>query len=250
MKSQGEKIAMLTAYDATFARVFAAAGVDALLVGDSLGMVVQGMDDTLSVSLERMAYHIRCVRAGAPAAVVIGDMPFASYHLSPQQAFQSAATLMAAGATMVKMEGGALFADTVHFLTARGIPVCAHAGLMPQWVRLQGGYKIQGRDAEGITVQQDAAALQDAGACMIVLELIPAALAKQISDALTIPTIGIGCGGDCDGQVLVCHDILGMSTPKKFVRNFLRDNGGIEEAARGFVQAVKSGEFPTAENAF
>ena len=252
MKSRGEKIAMLTAYDAVFARLLMDAGADALLVGDSLGMIVQGADDTLAVRLADTAYHLRCVRAGAPAAVVIGDMPFGTFQASPERAFINAAKLLAVGASMVKIEGGAPLADTAAFLTARGVPVCAHVGLMPQWVRAQGGYKVQGRAAAAAGVRNDAMAMQEAGASMIVLELIPAALAAEVSGALRIPTIGIGSGGACDGQVLVTHDMLGLTggTPKRFVKNFMSAGGDARQAVADYVRAVKSGEFPAAENAF
>lgn len=250
MKAQGEKIAMLTAYDAAFANIFHEGGADALLVGDSLGMLVQGAQDTLAVKTADTAYHVRCVRAGAPNAVVIGDMPFGSFQSSPQNAFQNAAKLAAAGATMVKIEGGALFAETVQFLVQRGIPVCAHAGLTPQWVRAQGGYKVQGRGDDANRVKNDALALQDAGASMLVLELAPAKLAAEISQSLHIPTIGIGSGPGCDGQVLVAHDMLGITTGnKRFVRNFM-DGGGVLDAVKKYAAAVKNGEFPAAEHSF
>lgn len=251
MKSRGEKIAMLTAYDAAFARAFADAGADALLVGDSLGMLVQGAPDTLSVRLSECAYHVRCVRAGASSAVVIGDMPFGTFQESPQRAFVNAVKLLGAGATMVKIEGGEMMSDTVSFITERGIPVCGHVGLMPQKVRAQGGYKIQGvGGVEAAAVERDAMSMQDAGACMIVLELIPASLAEKITLGLSIPTIGIGSGAACDGQVLVAHDMLGLGAPKKFVRNFLEDGGGIVEAAGRYVRAVKNQEFPSSANSF
>ena len=251
MKSRGEKIAMLAGYDAAFARLAHEGGADAILVGDSLGMLVQGAADTLAVRVAETAYHVRCVRAGAPDAVVIGDMPFGSFQESPQRAFANAAKLLAAGATMVKIEGGALFAETVAFLTARGAPVCAHAGLMPQWARLQGGYKVQGRDEDAARVEEDARAMQEAGACMIVLELIPAALAAEITGELTIPTIGIGSGAACDGQVLVMHDMLGMTGGgRRFVRNFMDGGGGVLDAVKKYVRAVKDGDFPAAEHAF
>lgn len=253
MKSRGEKIAMLAAYDAAFARVLAEAGADALLVGDSLGMIVQGAADTLSVRVSDTAYHVRCVRAGAPDAVVIGDMPFGSFQQSPECAFANAAKLMRAGANLVKIEGGETFADTVRFLVARGVPVCAHVGLMPQQARMQGGYKVQGRDEEAAAqVKKDAKAMQQAGACMIVLELIPATLASEITKSLDIPTIGIGSGASCDGQVLVAHDMLGITSGnKRFVRDFLSGNiGGVADAARKYILAVKDGSFPTADNSF
>ena len=251
-KKGGEKIAMLTAYDAAFARMLHNAGADALLVGDSLGMIVQGADDTLAVRIADAAYHVRCVRAGAPGAAVVGDMPFGAFQSSPPRAFDSAVKLMRAGADIVKIEGGETMADTVRFLTERGAPVCAHVGLMPQQVRAQGGYKVQGRGEAAAQVRQDARAMQDAGACMIVLELIPAELAAEITSELDIVTIGIGSGGGCDGQVLVAHDMLGITagTPKKFVKNFMADADSVADAVRRYVGAVKSGEFPAAEHQF
>lgn len=251
-KAAGEKIAMLTAYDSAFARLLHEAGIDALLVGDSLGMLVQGSADTLSVRLSEVAYHVRCVRAGAPDAVVIGDMPFGSFQESPARAFANAAKLLASGATMVKIEGGAALSETVDFLVARGVPVCAHVGLMPQRVRAQGGYRVQGRGDDADRVRADAVAMENAGACMIVLELIPSALAAEISNALSIPTIGIGSGGECDGQVLVLHDMLGMTAgEKRFVKNFMPESeGDIARAAKNYAAAVKSGAFPSAEHSF
>ena len=250
MKSRGEKIAMLTAYDATCARLADENGVDAILVGDSLGMIVQGAADTLSVRVSETAYHIRCVRAGAPDAVILGDMPFGAFQESPSRAFANAAKLMAAGATMIKIEGGALFAETAEFLTARGVPVCAHAGLMPQWARLQGGYKVQGRREDAARITADARAMCEAGACMIVLELIPAKLAATISGELPIPTIGIGSGAACDGQVLVMHDMLGITGGgRRFVKNFM-NGGGAAAAIKNYVRAVKNGDFPAPEHSF
>ena len=251
MKAAGEKIAMLTAYDATWARLLNNAGIDALLVGDSLGMVVQGAADTLSVKLSQVVYHARCARAGAPKAVIIGDMPFGSFQTSPKRAFENAARLMAAGATAVKIEGGAIMAATVEFLTSRGIPVCAHVGLMPQWVRAQGGYRVQGQGEDEKRVKTDAQIMQDAGASMMILELIPASLAKSITEQLVIPTIGIGSGKDCDGQVLVLYDMLGLGAGnKKIVKNFMIDSSGIQEAIIRYAREVKAGEFPAAEHIF
>ena len=252
MKAEGKKIAVLTAYDATFARLLADAGVDALLVGDSLGMVVQGATDTLSVRLAEVAYHIRCARAGAPQAVIIGDMPFGSFQSSPERAFAAAAKLLAAGASMIKIEGGEIFAPTVRFLTERGVPVCAHVGLMPQWVRMQGGYKVQGRGDAAERVRADAHSMEQAGASLMVLEMIPSALAADITADITAATIGIGSGAACDGQVLVLHDMLGLSpgTPKKIVKNFMADAASVQEAVAHYVRAVKNGTFPAAENSF
>ena len=252
MRERGEKIAVLTCYDASFARVLDAAGVDVLLVGDSLGMVVQGHASTLPVKLAEMAYHTRCVAAGTERAFIVADLPFGSYQPSPERAFSASARLMAAGAHMVKLEGGAVMVDTVAFLTQRGIPVCAHLGLLPQSVNQLGGYKVQGRDdAVAAQLIADARALEAAGAGLIVLEMVPAALAKTVTEALTFPTIGIGAGADCSGQVLVLYDMLGLyPRAPKFSKNFLADADGIEAAARAYVAAVKDGAFPSAEHAF
>jgi len=252
MRTNGEKIAVLTCYDASFARVLDAAGVDVLLVGDSLGMVVQGHTSTLPVKLAEMAYHTRCVAAGAERAFIVADLPFGSYQPSPERAFSASARLMAAGAHMVKLEGGAVMLDTVAFLTQRGIPVCAHLGLLPQSVNQLGGYKVQGRDdAAAAQLIADARALEAAGAGLIVLEMVPAALAKAVTAALTIPTIGIGAGVECSGQVLVLYDMLGLyPRAPKFSKNFIAGADGIEAAARAYVSAVKDGSFPAAEHAF
>ena len=252
MREKGEKIAVLTCYDASFARVLDAAGVDVLLVGDSLGMVVQGHATTLPVRLAEMAYHTRCVAAGTGRAFIVADLPFGSYQPSPEHAFTAAARLMAAGAHMVKLEGGAVMVDTVAFLTRRGIPVCAHLGLLPQSVNQLGGYRVQGRDDEAAAqLIADARALEAAGAGMIVLEMVPAALARAVTAALAIPTIGIGAGVDCSGQVLVLYDMLGLyPRAPKFSKNFLAGSNGIEAAVRAYVAAVKDGSFPAAEHAF
>lgn len=252
MRANGEKIAVLTCYDASFARVLEAAGVEVLLVGDSLGMVVQGHASTLPVKLAEMAYHTRCVAAGSARAFIVADLPFGSYQPSPERAFAASARLMAAGAHMVKLEGGAVMLDTVAFLTQRGIPVCAHLGLLPQSVNQVGGYRVQGRDdATAAQLMADARALEAAGAGMIVLEMVPAALAKAVTDALTIPTIGIGAGPDCSGQVLVLYDLLGLyPRAPKFAKNFLQGADGIEAAVRAYVAAVKDGRFPAAEHSF
>jgi len=252
MHGNDEKIAVLTCYDASFARVLDAAGVDVLLVGDSLGMVVQGHATTLPVKLAEMAYHMRCVAAGTERAFIVADLPFGSYQPSPERAFAAAARLMAAGAHMVKLEGGAVMADTVAFLTRRGIPVCAHLGLLPQSVNQLGGYRVQGReDAAAAQLIADARALEAAGAGLIVLEMVPAALAKAVTGALTIPTIGIGAGADCSGQVLVLYDMLGLyPRAPRFSKNFLAGSDGIEAAVRAYVAAVKDGSFPAAEHAF
>jgi 3-methyl-2-oxobutanoate hydroxymethyltransferase len=252
MRERGEKIAVLTCYDASFARVLDAAGVDVLLVGDSLGMVVQGHASTLPVKLAEMAYHTRCVAAGTERALIVADLPFGSYQPSPERAFASSARLMAAGAHMVKLEGGAVMVETVAFLTRRGIPVCAHVGLLPQSVNQLGGYKVQGREeAAAAQLTADARALEAAGAGLVVLEMVPAALAKAVTEALTVPTIGIGAGADCSGQVLVLYDMLGLyPRAPKFSKNFLAGTDSIEAAARAYVAAVKDGSFPAAEHSF
>ncbi len=252
MRERGEKIAVLTCYDAGFARVLDAAGVEVLLVGDSLGMVVQGHASTLPVKLAEMAYHTRCVAAGTERAFIVTDLPFGSYQLSPERAFAAAARLMAAGAHMVKLEGGAVMVDTVAFLTQRGIPVCAHLGLLPQSVNQLGGYKVQGReDAAAAQLLADARTLEAAGAGLVVLEMVPAALAKTVTETLSIPTIGIGAGGACSGQVLVLYDMLGLyPRAPKFSKNFLAGADGIEAAARAYVAAVKDGAFPAADHTF
>ena len=253
MRADGEKIAMLTCYDASFAAVTEEAGVECLLVGDSLGNVLQGHDSTLPVTVEDMAYHTGCVARGSKTAFIIADMPFGSYQESREQAYRNAARLMAAGGHMVKVEGGAEFARTVGFLARRSIPVCGHLGLTPQSVHQLGGYRVQGRtpDAEE-QLLSDAIALQDAGAGMIVLEAIPAKLAQRVTAELRIPTIGIGAGVDCSGQVLVLHDMLDVFPGRKakFVRNFMSGASGIGDAISRYVRAVKDGSFPAAEHSF
>ena len=248
MRANGEKIAMLTCYDASFAGCCEQAGVDSILIGDSLGMVVQGHDSTLPVSVDDIIYHTRAVLRGCQRPLVIADLPFGSYQESPQQAFHNAARLMAAGAQMVKLEGGASMAESTRFLTERGIPVCAHVGLTPQSVHQLGGYRVQGKDDSGAArLLADAQAQQDAGAALIVLEAIPAALAAEVSAQLDIPTIGIGAGRECCGQVLVLHDMLDVSPGKKarFVRNFMAEQGSIPAAIAAYVAAVKDGSFPS-----
>jgi len=249
MHAEGEKIAMLTAYDATFGRVLDDAGVDCLLVGDSLGMVLQGHPSTVPVSLEEMAYHTRCVARGNRSAWVIGDLPFGSYQESKEQALRSSTALMQAGAHMVKLEGGGWTTETVRFLVERGIPVCGHLGLPPQSVHALGGWRVQGRDEEAAGVlKQHAKDLADAGAAMLVLELMPSSVAASITKELSIPTIGIGAGPDCGGQVLVLHDMLGLAEkPARFVRDFVQGSEGIAHAARRFVEAVKDRSFPVPE---
>ncbi len=247
MHAAGEKIAMLTCYDASFARRLDAAGVDVLLVGDSLGMVLQGHDSTLPVSLDEVAYHTACVARARTQAWLIADLPFGSYQASAEQALASATRLMQAGAQMVKIEGGGWTTPIVRQLVERGIPVCAHLGLTPQSVHALGGYRVQGREAQAAqTMRQHAAELAEAGAAMLVLELMPSALAQTLTGALPIPTIGIGAGPGCSGQVLVLHDMLGVTSGKlpRFVHDFLREGGGVEEAVRRYVAAVKAGTFP------
>ena len=247
MHSAGEKIAMLTCYDASFARLLDAAGVDVLLVGDSLGMVLQGHDSTVPVSLDEMAYHTQCVARGNSHAWIIGDLPFGSYHASADQALRSAQRLMQSGAHMVKLEGGGWTAGTVRFLVERGIPVCAHLGLTPQSVHALGGYRVQGRDEQDAqTLRRHARELAEAGASMLVLELMPSALAGDLTAVLPIPVIGIGAGAACSGQVLVLHDMLGITQGKlpRFVRDFMREGDGVEAAVRRYVAAVKDGSFP------
>ena len=252
MRARGEKITMLTAYDATFAAVADAAGVDCILVGDSLGMVCQGLSSTVGVTLETMRYHVESVTRGArrvQATVwIVGDLPFGSYHESKEQALRSAVVLMEAGAHMVKLEGGGWTTETVRFLVERGIPVCAHLGLTPQTVHALGGYRVQGKTLESAALmKKQAHDLQDAGASLLVLEMVPAALSAELTaELLHCPTIGIGAGKDTAGQVLVLHDMLGMNLGKmpKFVRNFMLDAPGIREAMQAYVAAVKGGTFP------
>lgn len=252
MRARGEKITMLTAYDATFAAVADAAGVDCILVGDSLGMVCQGLPSTVGVSLETLCYHTESVTRGIRrvqgTAWVIGDLPFGSYQASREQALQSAVALMQAGAHMVKLEGGGWTTETVRFLVERGIPVCAHLGLTPQTVHALGGYRVQGRSDEAAqTLKKEALALQDAGASMLVLEMVPAELSAALTHQLPrCHTIGIGAGNGTAGQVLVMHDMLGVNlgrTPK-FVHNFMQGQGSVLEAMRAYVAAVKDGRFP------
>lgn len=253
MRDCGEKIAVLTCYDASFATLLETNGVDVLLVGDSLGMVVQGRESTLPVTIEQMAYHTACVASGAQQAFVIADMPFGTSQFSARETFAHAVQLMQAGAEMVKLEGGAEMAETIAFLTSRGIPVCAHIGLTPQSVNQLGGYKVQGKtDAAAKKLLSDAQALQDAGAGMIVLEAIPATLGTQVTKQLHIPTIGIGAGAACSGQVLVVYDMLGIYPGKKarFVKDFMQGASSIADAVANYVREVKVGTFPAAEHSF
>ena len=252
MREAGEKITMLTAYDATFAAVADAAGVECILVGDSLGMVCEGLPSTVGVTLETMVYHTASVARGLHrvqgTAWLVADLPYGSYHESPEQALRSACQLMQAGAHMVKLEGGGWTAPTVRFLVERGIPVCAHLGLTPQTVHALGGYRVQGKgDAAAAELRRHALELQAAGATMMVLEMVPAPLATSLTAELPhCHTIGIGAGNGTAGQVLVLHDMLGMNLGKmpRFVRNFMQDAGSIKGAMQAYVQAVKQGRFP------
>lgn len=253
MQTAGEKIAMLTCYDASFAQVCDTSGVESLLVGDSLGMVLQGHDSTLPVTIADIAYHTSAVARGCKRPLIIADMPFGSYQESPQQAFRNAVVLMTSGAQMVKLEGGVEMAETTRFLTTRGIPVCGHVGLTPQSVHQLGGYRIQGKDNTGAAkLIADALAQQDAGATLIVLEGIPSALGAEATAQLAIPTIGIGAGKECSGQVLVLHDMLDVTPGKKarFVRNFMAGQPSIAAAIAAYVAAVKNGSFPGPEHCY
>jgi 3-methyl-2-oxobutanoate hydroxymethyltransferase len=252
-KQDGQRIAMLTCYDASFASLMADAGVDLLLVGDSLGMVVQGHSSTLPVSMDDMVYHTAAVARGAKHAMVVADMPFGAYQQSKEQAFANAVRLMQAGAEMVKIEGGAFMAETTRFLVERGIPVCAHIGLTPQSVHALGGYKVQGKtDAAAEQLKRDAAAHEAAGAALVLMELVPAALAREVTQQLKVPTIGIGAGVDCDGQVLVVYDMLGVYPGKKarFVKNFMLGTASIQGAIEAYVREVKAKTFPAPEHSF
>lgn len=252
MRQAGEKIAVLTAYDASFAALMDQAGIDVILIGDSLGNIVQGETSTLPVTIEHMVYHTSCVAKGQASAFLIADMPFGSYS-TPEQAMQNAAQLMRSGAHMVKLEGGAWLTETVKFLVERSVPVCAHLGLLPQSVHTLGGFKVQGKSTESAqTLINDAKALQEAGAQLLVLEAIPSELGKKVTESIQIPTIGIGAGADCSGQVLVMHDMLGAFPGRspKFVKNFLSGQSSIEEAFKCYVQEVKTGKFPGPEHCF
>jgi 3-methyl-2-oxobutanoate hydroxymethyltransferase len=253
MKQAGQKITCLTAYDFSFASLLDRAGLDAVMIGDSLGMTMQGHASTLPVTIDDMAYHCACVARGVTRALIIGDMPFGSYQTSPEQAFANAAQLMHAGAQVVKLEGGAPMIETVRFLVARGVPVCGHLGLTPQSVHQLGGYRVQGREADTAQrLREDAKQLQTAGASLLVLEAVPAALAKTISAELAIPTIGIGAGVDTDGQVLVLQDMLGLypRPSPKFSRNFMQGADSIEAAVKAYVEAVRGKTFPSPEHSY
>lgn len=257
MRQAGEKICCLTAYDYSFSLVLDRAGVDVVLVGDSLGMVVQGESSTLPVTLEQMIYHSRCVARGLRRALLLTDLPFLSYQTSPQSALESAGRAMKEGlAEMVKLEGGEVMAPTVRFLVERGVPVCGHLGLTPQSVHQLGGYRVQGRgNSAAERLKRDALLLQEAGASLLVLEAMPAPLAAEITRHLQIPTIGIGAGAQCSGQVLVLQDMLGLSDPAagkppRFVQDFLPGNNSIAGAVSSYVAAVKSGAYPAAAHCY
>jgi 3-methyl-2-oxobutanoate hydroxymethyltransferase len=250
MHANGEKIAMLTCYDAAFATLLDAAGVDILLIGDSLGNVLQGRGSTAPVVLEDMLYHTTCVRRGVKTAWVIGDLPFDSYHASKEEAWKSSAALVKAGAHMVKLEGGGWTPETVRFISERGIPVCAHLGFTPQTVNALGGFKVQGRDEAGAArIKRESQELIDAGAAMLLYEMVPATLAAEITAASPVPVIGIGAGVGTSGQVLVLHDMLDITPGKKprFVKNFMAGKDSIQAAVKGYVDEVKAGTFPVNE---
>ena len=253
MKSAGEKIAVITAYDAGFARLCEEAGADVLLVGDSLGMVVQGHESTLPVTVDEMVYHTAMVGRGSERAFIIADMPFMS-HGTPRQALDSAGRLMKeGGAHMVKIEGGEPQVETVHHLTRRAVPVCAHLGLLPQSIHQLGGYRVQGREPqEAERILKEACLLEEAGAQMLVLECVPSLLAQEVAASLSIPVIGIGAGAGCDGQVLVLHDVLGI-TPggaPSFSRDFMAEAGSIQGALEAYIASVRDGSFPGPEQSF
>ena len=262
MVARDEKIVMLTCYDATFAKLMELAGVDILLVGDSLGMVLQGAENTLNVSMHHMTYHTKSVAAGAPNTFIIADMPLGSYEHDDQAAYKNAEWLIRSGAHMVKFEGGGARVKTARYLVEHGIPVCAHLGFTPQSVNQLGGYKIQGKTPESAQrIIDDAKAMADAGASFVLLEMVPAALAKQITESIEVPTIGIGAGVDCSGQVLVLQDLIGIYTGSaskpvaqhkspRFIRNFLKDTNSIQTAVENYVKAVKDKTFPALEHSY
>ncbi len=253
MRQENDRITMLTCTDASFAALLDAAGIDIFLIGDSLGMTVQGHDSTLPVTMDDMVYHTRIVARKTQRALILGDLPFGSYQKSAEQAFDNAARLMSAGAHMVKLEGGEIMAPQVEFLAARGIPVCGHIGLTPQSVNALGGWKIQGKTEDGARALVLAAkALENAGANLIVLELVPATVGQQITEALRIPTIGIGAGVHCSGQILNLYDMLDIYPGKKprFVKNFMQGAASISAAIESYVKEVKAGTFPGTEQSF
>lgn len=254
LKRRGEKFATLTAYDAIFSSLVSAAGVKVILVGDSLGMVLQGHDSTLPVTVDDIAYHLDCVKRGNQGALIMADLPFMSY-ASESQSLESAAHLMRHGAHIVKLEGGAWLAASTRLLTERGIPVCAHMGLTPQSINRIGGYRVQGRNPDqAATILEEAKLLEEAGAAMLLLECVPVELAAKITESSRVPVIGIGAGPDTDGQIMVLHDLLGMETtgikPPKFVKNFLADTSSVREAIESYARAVEDGTFPAPEHCF
>lgn len=250
-KISNEKFSCIAAYDALFARLLNQAGVDIILVGDSLGMVLQGNGSTIPVTVDDMCYHTRCVAKGNNNSLIIADMPFMSY-ADTATAVKTATALMQAGANMVKLEGGQWLNNTISTLVCGGIPVCAHIGLTPQSVNTLGGYKVQGRSAEQAEqLMEDAIALETAGAQIVLMECVPSALAAKVDAALSIPTIGIGAGPNTTGQVLVLHDMLGLnSRPARFVKNFMTDASSIQDALHLFNAAVKNGDFPQPHHCF
>ena len=252
MKQEGDKITWITAYDYSFGALVDAAGIDAILVGDSLGMVMQGHDTPIPVTIEDSVYHTQCVARGAKNAMIVGDLPFGSYQLSKEQAYENAVRLMQAGAHTIKLEGGELQVETIRFLAERGIAVCAHIGLTPQSVHQLGGFKVQGRGEAAARLIEDALAVEKAGAFGVVLEAVPQSLAAEITDSIDIPTIGIGAGPNCDGQVLVLQDMLDIYPKKspKFSKNYMREANSIGNAIENYVAEVKSGAFPAQEHSF
>ena len=252
MKQAEDKITWLTAYDYSFAHAIEQAGVDTILVGDSLGMVMQGHDTPIPVTMEDSCYHTRCVASGTENVMIVGDLPFGSYQLSKEQAYENAVRLMQAGAHTIKLEGGELQVETIKFLAERGIAVCAHIGLTPQSVHQIGGFRVQGRGDDAKALLEDAIAVEQAGAFAVVLELVPQSLAEEITKRLSIPTIGIGAGPQCDGQVLVLQDMIGVYPKKspKFSKNFLVGAGSIQQAIADYVSEVKQGQFPASEHSF
>lgn len=251
MKKDGEKIAILTCYDSTFAKILNQAGIDALLVGDTLGMVLQGNDTTLPVTIEHMAYHTACVKKGNNQAFIISDLPFMTYS-SPEQALKNAGVLMQAGAHMVKLEGDIWLSEAIVRLTENGVPVCAHIGLTPQAVNVLGGFKVQGRTEEQAKqLLESAKKLEESGAAMLLLECVPSNLAEKITKAVDIPVIGIGAGAETDAQVLVLHDMLGLNEKTaKFVCNFMEEQSSIQDAIKAYVFAVKDGSFPSEKHQY
>jgi len=251
-KRNGQKLVMLTAYDAGFARAFDANGVDLILIGDSLGMVVQGHDSTLPVTVADIAYHTTAVARVLQRALLVADLPFGA-DATPERAFEASLQLLRAGAEMVKIEGAGFKLDVIRYLVEREIPVCSHLGLTPQSVLTLGGFKVQGRGEAAERLRADARAVVEAGAALLVLECVPSPLAAQVTADVAIPTIGIGAGAGCDGQVLVMHDFLGLDSGHrrpKFVKDFLAEGGSVAGAVRAYADAVRAGTFPDAEHAY